>query len=424
MCLPGCRMRRSMILTDYCPLGSAKMPRINLILAGWRSIWMSTAHRTKCRMALQADRVGARGKLFAIISHCLPYICFSRLPGRPCLEFASGSRFGAGTFLSCLRSISRSCMLPCFPGRSRAGCCFPCGGNARGSSCGFPGILRLRGYGLFCICLCTYLRPGFSGRCSLACRSACGRCFLRRQGFLERSRCLLLFLLQRLGLGIAPHSDNLLIADRLLAAPGNDHQPAALWAEIGHRALPDREVAGRIIRAAVKDALLLPGLALHQVAAAEGTERARFIHEGASVAALGEPRAGDKTPEAASANNEFTPTVRALLIDLLHRLLHTIHLRLGLLHRRLEAAIEITQKLRPGAASFLDIIKVTLHLGGKTDIHDLGEVLVHHLVDRLAQPGRHKTALLLVNIATILNGTQDRDIGAGAANALLLKLLD
>src|SRR6266550_6232383 len=85
----------------------------------------------------------------------------------------------------------------------------------------------------------------------------------------------------------------------------------------------------------------------------------------------------------------------------LDRFLYTVHLGFSFFHAYLEVTIQAVQEFCPGLSAFLDIIQFLFHVGCKTGINNIREVLVHDLVNRSTQPGWYKTTLLLVNIATI-----------------------
>ena len=77
------------------------------------------------------------------------------------------------------------------------------------------------------------------------------------------------------------------------------------------------------------------------------------------------------------------------------------------------------EKLCPRLSPLLDIIQLSLHLSRETGIHDIGEVFLHDLVDRLTQPGWSKAPLFLVNVSTILNSTDDGHIRTWTTDTLL-----
>ncbi len=101
--------------------------------------------------------------------------------------------------------------------------------------------------------------------------------------FLTRSTARGCAILLGFLLGIALRSDDFLITDGVLSCTRDNHQAAALGAEFGHRFLPDSKVAGWVVAAAVKDALLLLGLTLYQVTMTYGTECTGFIDKRAAI---------------------------------------------------------------------------------------------------------------------------------------------
>jgi hypothetical protein len=64
----------------------------------------------------------------------------------------------------------------------------------------------------------------------------------------------------------ALHSDNFIIADRILPNAWHNHKSAAVGAGIRNWAFPDSKVTSRIVVASIEDAPLLPGFALDKIA--------------------------------------------------------------------------------------------------------------------------------------------------------------
>ncbi len=62
------------------------------------------------------------------------------------------------------------------------------------------------------------------------------------------------------------HSDNFIIANRVLPSPWHNHKSAAVGAGIRNRAFPDSKITSRIVVATIEDAPLLPGFALDKIA--------------------------------------------------------------------------------------------------------------------------------------------------------------
>jgi len=155
------------------------------------------------------------------------------------------------------------------------------------------------------------------------------------------------FVLLRFLLGGMLYGNNLRVTNRLLSTTRDNHQTATIGTEVSYGALPNGKIAGGIIAAAIKDAFLLPGFTFYQVTSTLRAESARFLHKRASIAALRESRAGDKTAKATGADNEPAPAFGTKLLRLLDRLLYAIHLGFGLLHADFEIAIEAVEKFCP-----------------------------------------------------------------------------
>lgn len=80
--------------------------------------------------------------------------------------------------------------------------------------------------------------------------------------------------------------NNFQVTDWVLAWLGNDHQASTIGTGIGRWFLPDGEVAGRIVIAAVEEALFLARFAFNQISSTVGTEGTGLIDNGAPIAAL------------------------------------------------------------------------------------------------------------------------------------------
>src|SRR5579885_614757 len=147
--------------------------------------------------------------------------------------------------------------------------------DLRGAACTCRSGPRFRrSRAVFCRAIHCRRRAGLPARCAL-CGGGCA------------------ILLRPL---LAARDHDLLIADSFLAGARNHHQTATVRARFGNGLLPDGEVAGGIVAATIEEALLLPCLAFHQIAAALRAERAGLINNGAPVVALREAGAGDETP--------------------------------------------------------------------------------------------------------------------------------
>src|SRR5690242_5073607 len=228
----------------------------------------------------------------------------------------------------------------------------------------------------------------------------------------------------RLALQRAGDNGAALVAGGLSLAVADGQQAATLRAGQRQRPIPDGEVAGRVVGAAVEDLGGLARLALDQLAAAVSADRAGLDHERLLECAIRIAGAGDEAPEAPAANEQRTTAFGACLVGLLNRLLHLVHLGLGASKLLAQGGVEVLEEGSPFALALLNGVEAALHIGREVDVHDLGEVLEQQLVDRLAEPGGHEAAILLLDIAAILDGTDDGHVGAGPADATLLQLFD
>src|SRR5579863_8692845 len=215
-----------------------------------------------------------------------------------------------------------------------------------------------------------------------------------------------------------------LVADGILPNTWDDHQAVTIRTEFRHRLFPDGKVAGWIVIATIENALLLLRFAFYQVAAAVWAERARFSDHRATIAAFRETRTGDETSKSCRANYQVAPAFRTDFIQLLNGLLHAIHLGLGLFHGHLKIAIEVVQELLPGLSALFHVVEFALHICCEADIDNIWEVFVHDLIDGFSQPGRHKTTLFLLNVATILDGADNGHLGTGSPNTLLFQFFN
>ena len=84
--------------------------------------------------------------------------------------------------------------------------------------------------------------------------------------------------------------------------------------------------------------------------------------------------------------------------------------------------IEGVQQAAPCLLAVGDLIQVSFHVGGKGVVQQFRKVLHQTVRDQLANALGVKTAFLQGDVATVLNGGNDRHVGGRAADAALLQL--
>ena len=82
--------------------------------------------------------------------------------------------------------------------------------------------------------------------------------------------------------------------------------------------------------------------------------------------------------------------------------------------------IELAQHLLPGQLALLHVVQTLLHVGGKFQIGDIGEILLHPRGDRLAQIGDIQALALFLHIAAVKNGGHRGCVGGGTTDAVFL----
>ena len=162
------------------------------------------------------------------------------------------------------------------------------------------------------------------------------------------------------------------------------------------------------------------------MAAVQRAEAARVLDERVGVAALREAGAGHKLAVAARLDDHGAAALLADLIgrDILDLDALALHVLLGLFQTLLKALIELVDRLDPVCLAGLDHIELFLHVCAEFHIDNVGELLHHDRVDSLTQRGRFQLFLVLLNIAAVHDGRDDRRVGGRAADAVLLQRVD
>ena len=95
----------------------------------------------------------------------------------------------------------------------------------------------------------------------------------------------------------------------------------------------------------------------------------------------------------------------------------------ALLQVLLELLPELVQGVQEVVRSLLDLVQLLLHGGGVLDVHDVLEVLDQEVGDQEAELGGPELGVPLLHVLAGLDGGDDRGVGRGAADAVLLELL-
>ncbi len=88
------------------------------------------------------------------------------------------------------------------------------------------------------------------------------------------------------------------------------------------------------------------------------------------------------------------------------------------------AGPEALQDVDAVLASAGDLVEDVLELGGEAVVDQPAEVLLHQADDAERDPGRHERRALLVDVAAVLDGADDRGVGGRPPDLALLQLLD
>lgn len=72
---------------------------------------------------------------------------------------------------------------------------------------------------------------------------------------------------------------------------------------------------------------------------------------------------------------------------------------------------------------FFDFVKLALHMPGEGDVHYFREVLVEFVGNDLTHIGGEELFVLLLDVAAVLDSTDDRGVGARPADAFLFERL-
>ena len=93
-------------------------------------------------------------------------------------------------------------------------------------------------------------------------------------------------------------------------------------------------------------------------------------------------------------------------------------------HAVLAAEVEVVQPVGPPFVTVGDLVEFVFHRSGEVVVHQPPEVLLEQPGHSERHPGGHQCAALLVHIAAVLNGLDDRGICGRPADAQLFERLD
>ena len=93
-------------------------------------------------------------------------------------------------------------------------------------------------------------------------------------------------------------------------------------------------------------------------------------------------------------------------------------------HPVLAAEVEVVEPVAALLVACGDLVELVFHRGGEVVVDQPAEVLLEQTDDRERHPRRDQRAALLVDVAAVLDGLDDRRVGRRAADAQLFQRLD
>src|SRR5207244_2856753 len=142
-----------------------------------------------------------------------------------------------------------------------------------------------------------------------------------------------------------------------------------------------------------------------------------FAFEREGAFALGEARACNETATPAPADEHRLSAFGALHVGGLDLLWSGI---LGHSKSFLQRLIELLDDRLPAAISACDVVEFILHAGGEADVNEVLKVLDQEVIYDETQIGRLQIAAVLFDVATVLDGGHCRRVSAGARATFLL----
>ena len=150
------------------------------------------------------------------------------------------------------------------------------------------------------------------------------------------------------------------------------------------------------------------------------------MQNGLGIAAFGEVGASQELAEASLADNHHG-TVVALVagnVGYLQRDFNDRNCHAGVVQLLFEGTIEFAENFVLGVLLLGNLIQLFLHLGGEADVDEFLEIFGEHIHGHNAKLGNKQLFGFFDDVAAGKQCNDGRGKGAGAADALLLQLLD
>ena len=203
------------------------------------------------------------------------------------------------------------------------------------------------------------------------------------------------------------------------------HHSAAVRAGFIKRLIPGGVIALRIFFAAIE---YLAGFALafKDIGAALRTFYTNRVQDRLGIAAFGEVGASQELAEASFADNHHGAVVALVAgnVGYLQRYFDDRNGHTCMVQLFFEGTVEVAEDLILGVLLLGNLIQLFLHLGGEADVDKLLEVFGEHIHGHNAKLGNEQLFGLFDNVTAGKQCNDGRCKGAGAADALLLQLLD
>ena len=203
------------------------------------------------------------------------------------------------------------------------------------------------------------------------------------------------------------------------------HHSAAVRAGFVKRLVPGGVIAVRISFAAIED-LAGFALAFEDIGAALRTFYTNRVQNGFGIAAFGEVGASQELAEAPLADNHHGAVVALVAgnVGYLERDFNDRNCHACVVQILFEGTIEFAEDLVLGVLLLSNLIQLFLHLGSEADVDESLEIFGEHIHGHNAKLGNEQLFGLFDNVTAGKQCNDGRCKGAGAADALLLQLLD
>ena len=191
------------------------------------------------------------------------------------------------------------------------------------------------------------------------------------------------------------------------------------------RLIPSGVIAFRIFFAAIE---YLAGLALafENIGTALRTFYANRVQNRLGIAAFGEVGASQKLAEASFADNHHGAVIALVAgnVGYLERDFDDRNCHACVVQLLFEGTVEFAEDFVLGVFLLGNLIQLFLHLGGEADVDEFLEIFGEHIHGHNAKLGNEQLFGLFDNVTAGKQCNDGRCKGAGAADALLLQLLD